>query len=118
MAKQAPVGLGPEAKKVWKEVISSFELRADEVRILEDACREIDLIERMEKALGTESLIVKGSMGQPAPNPLIPELRQHRATFKTLIQSLKLPEEDESPKSRSTSARAAANARWRVRGAS
>ena len=109
---QAPNGLGPKAKKVWKETVETYDLRVDELRILEDACREMDMVERMETAMASEELIVKGSMGQPAPNPLIPELRQHRMAFKTLIKSLNLPDEEEAPKSRSTTARAAAQARW------
>ena len=112
---QAPAGLGPKAKRIWKETLATYELRADELRILEDACREVDLIERMEAELGDSPLIVKGSMGQPAPSPLVTELRQHRNTYRSLIKALGLPEETDSAQAqkRSVTARAAAQARWR-----
>lgn len=86
------------------------------LRILFDACREVDLVEEMEAGRVGEALVVKGSMGQPVAAPLVSELRQHRATLAALLGKLGLAEEvaDERPKSsrRSESARAAARARW------
>lgn len=122
MAARAPKKLGKEARKVWKAVTEDFELGPTELRLLEDTCREIDLIERLEAALEeldddgnlVHPLVVKGSMGQPTASPLIQELRQHRAVVKTLFAALKLPDADpdEAARNRSTSARAAARARW------
>ena len=120
MAKLAvPAGLGTKARKVWTGTVESFELRPDELRVLEDACREIDLVEVLEKELGKAStqLLVKGSMGQPVANPLMQEIRQHRQVIARLLQSLKLPAEDESAaQPRSVSARQAADARWKMGG--
>ncbi len=118
-APAAPTGLGTKAKKIWTSTVKEFDLRADELRILEDACREVDLIERMQKELdrAKTTLLVEGSMGQPVASPLVQEIRQHRAIFKTLIKSLALPDEEQAPKPRSTTARAAASHRWRPSGA-
>src|SRR5688500_14184011 len=110
MAKQAPAGLGPKAKKVWKEITEGYDLRADEAIMLENACREIDTIERMEKEISElPSLTVRGSMGQPVISELVKDIRQHRNTLKAMFASLNLPDDDSAPKSRSTTARAAAN---------
>lgn len=110
----APTKLGTKAKRLWVETTTKWDLRPDELRVLEDACRQVDLIERIESALADEDLIVRGSMGQPVANPLVQEIRQHRATLQRLLGSLKLPDEDgRAIESRSSSARAAANARWR-----
>ena len=109
-----PAKLGVEARKVWDEISGTYALRPDELRILEDACRQVDLVERLEKALDGADLIVKGSQGQPVANPLVAEIRQHRQVVKALLGSLKLPDEDgRAAESRSASARDAANARWR-----
>lgn len=114
MSKTAPSNLGAQARKLWKGVTDVYELRSDELRILEDACREVDLIERLEDGLRGADLIVPGSMKQPTANPLIQEVRQHRATLKSLLGALKLPEDEARPASdRSASARKAAEARWR-----
>lgn len=114
-----PAGSGDKAKKLWHSVVQTFELSGAELRILEDACREVDLIERLEKELKSAELVVSGSMGQPVASPLVQEIRQHRATFARLIAALKLPEEPagEGGGSRSSSARSAAEARWGKRGA-
>ena len=109
----APVHLGPKARKLWKDTVRAFDLRVDELRILEDACREVDLIERLENEIrGLPSLTVKGSMGQPVISELVKDVRQHRNTLKALLGALKLTEDGES-KPRSTTAREAAQARWR-----
>ena len=104
---------------LWADVTGSYELRADERRILEDACHERDLIARLSAELAESDLIVRGSMGQQVVNPLVSELRQHRATFASLMKQLSLPDEGESDNGGALSSknRAAAQARWARRGA-
>jgi hypothetical protein len=109
----APANLGSKSKRLWAEINGSYDLRCDELRILEDACREIDLVERLETELRDEPLMVKGSMGQLVASPLVQELRQHRAVVARLLAQLKLPDEDgRAQESVSNAARKAANARW------
>lgn len=111
-----PAHLGTKATALWRQVIPTYTLRPDELRILEDSCREVDLIERLEKELRAGTLWVKGSTGQEVANPLISEIRQHRTALKALLVSLHLPDElgAVGPASTtSSSARAAAQARWR-----
>lgn len=119
----APAGLKAKSARLWKWATETYELRGDELRVLEDACREIDLVERMEAELRGGDLVVRGSMGQPVASPLVQELRQHRATVARLLAQLKLPDEPATPATgagapaadgeRSSAARQAAEARWR-----
>lgn len=110
----APAKLGAKAERLWASTTEKWDLRPDELRVLEDACRQVDLVERIEKELADQDLIVRGSQGQPVANPLVQEIRQHRATLQRLLGALKLPDEDgRAAESRSSAARAAANARWR-----
>lgn len=113
-AKKAPAGLGAKAAKFWTDTTSVYELSAHEALMLEGACRELDLIERLEQGLEGQDLVAVGSMGQPVAHPLLAEVRQHRAAFNSIVKQLRLPEvEDEKPMSpRSMQAQAAANARW------
>jgi uncharacterized protein YejL (UPF0352 family) len=115
---KAPTGLGADGLELWTEVTEDHDLRPDEKRVLEDAAREADIIALMERerCKPTFSLVVKGSMGQEVINPLISELRQHRATLAQLLRQLKLTDEN-GVSARSTSARSAANTRWAKRGA-
>lgn len=119
MAPMAPKGLSTRSRRFWREVTDKYELRHDELRVLEDACREMDLIDSMSASLADMPVMVAGSMGQSVVNPLVAELRQHRAVLRQLLVSLKLPDEPapgsqgvESP--RSVAARAAAKSRWAV----
>lgn len=115
MAKMpAPAKLKTKARRLWVDVTATYALRPDELRILEDACREVDLIERLQSELADADLLVEGSQGQPVANPLVQEIRQHRGQLQRLLGSLKLPDETErGGGERSASARAAANQRWR-----
>jgi len=119
-APRRPADLGENGGRFWDAVAGNYRLRVDELRTLEDACREIDLIDRFEVAMRTADLLVTGSMGQKVANPLVQELRQHRATLSRLMAGLKLPDEaggSNAAAARSESARAAAIARWGKRGA-
>lgn len=111
MAIPAPKGLATKGKRLWKETASNYELRADELDTLEDICREADLIATMEEGLDGAPLLLKGSQGQDVVNPLISELRQHRATKKSLWASLKLPDEGDAQVA-GNQQRAAAQSRW------
>ena len=120
MTTPPPMKLASAGASLWGDVVGTYELRADELRILEDACRERDLIARLEDSLDGADLVVRGSMGQSVINPLVSELRQHRATFASLMRQLKLPDDGEgSDQGGALSAknRAAAQARWARRGA-
>lgn len=113
-----PKNLKVSGARLWRDVASKYVLRPDELRVLEDACREADLIDQIQAGLVGAPLYMTGSMGQKVANPLFAEIRQHRATFASLMRQLALPDEDsssgggggESP--RSAAARKAANARW------
>ena len=57
-----------EARRFWRDILKEFTLGPAELRILEDAVREIDLIEKMEAELEGADLVVYGSRGQPVSN--------------------------------------------------
>lgn len=110
MAAQAPKGLEAKGRRLWREIVTMYELRADELDTLEDICREADLIVRLEAELDGAELVVKGSQGQDVANPIVSEIRQHRTTKKTLWTSLKLP--DEGNATAGNQQREAAQTRW------
>jgi hypothetical protein len=120
-----PADLGRSGTQLWRDIVAEYELRADEVRILGDACREADLVDRLEDELQDSPLIVRGSMGQPAASPLVTEIRAHRLAIKALLGALKLGEgEAATPRgvrshrgvTPSEAGRRAARARWGTAG--
>ncbi len=112
----APKGLGREARRLWRDTLKDFDLGPAELRLLEEACREVDLIEKIEAELDGADLVVTGSRHQPVANPLIQEVRQHRQTLRALLGALRLPDDEPDSwdgLSSSQRARKAALARWR-----
>lgn len=114
-----PAKLGPKGRALWKSIAESEEnytLRADELRLLEDAAREADMIERLEDAQRDEPLTAKGSMGQTVASPFVSELRQHRGTLASLMKQLQLPNSalgvQQKRAAVSETNRANARARW------
>lgn len=108
-----PEKLDGRGGRFWDSVTSTYRLRADELIILEDAAREINLIDKLEAEIEDASMIVTGGYEQEVANPLITEIRQHRGMVARLVNQLKLPDApaDNKP-SASDAARKAANARW------
>jgi hypothetical protein len=110
----APAGLGARGRKLWREIVAIYDLRPDDLVILENACRIWDEIERLRVALETAPLLVRGSLGQDRANPLLAEIRQARALQAQLFRRLDLPdvETDENRKPKSAQHQHAARARW------
>lgn len=113
-----PKGLGLPGRRLWKRIVSAYELRPDEAFVLESACQTLDTATQLEDAMKGQPLMVKGSMGQMREHPLLSEARQQRALLARLLAQLKLPEEgtatrfDPRGMDRSLQARNAAQARW------
>ena len=117
-----PTGLGPKGSKFWAQIADEWALEdtPEVALILEQACRTIDIVERLQAIVDkAPSLQVTGSRGQPAPLPELTELRQYRAQLAALVKQLNLEDEPaevtdrDTPMTRSESGRVAAAARWR-----
>ena len=111
MTNHAPKGLGAAGKRLWRDVTGKYELRPDELRVLESACRTVDMIGQLEDALVDEPATVLGSKGQVIAHPLIAEVRMQRMAFAQLLRSLKLPDEGSSGAAVNQQ-RSAARERW------
>lgn len=109
----APRGLEATGVALWRRVVDLYDLRADELVTLENACRASDRVVRMRTELG-DQVTDKGSMGQTVVHPLIPEIRAHESQVTAMLARLKLPDADEGAagETASTKARAAAQSRW------
>lgn len=110
MNENVPSGLRKDGKRLWSDITGEYDLRFDELAVLEEACCEIDLIKSLQREFKkADSFTVKGSMGQEVAHPLISEIRQHRNSLAALLRQLKLPDE---AKSDGNQQRDAANSRW------
>lgn len=110
-SKTPPKGLKSRGRRFWKDVVSAYELRVDELILLEFAAKTIDLLADLEEAMSGQSLTTKGSMGQEREHPLLSEARQQRAQLNRTLAQLDLPDvgEQAAPVNQH---RAAGQSRW------
>jgi hypothetical protein len=113
--KRPPRALEAAGRKLWRAVLGAYELRPDELIVLETACSCADLVAKLEAAMAGQPLVVKGSMGQEREHPLLSEQRQQRALLNRSLAQLRLPDVDgvdRGASARSVAARRAAQSRW------
>jgi hypothetical protein len=113
-----PTGLKASGKRLWAEVTGPYILTPAELVTLAEACRTVDELDRLEKAVrALPQLITTGSTGQLRPHPLLAEVRAHRQLLERLTSVLNLPDNDQEVGRRvgARQARTAARARWNNR---
>ena len=112
-----PASLSIAGKSLWGEVVSKYDLRVDELAVLESACKTADMIATLDKewdALG-KPFLTRGSMGQDVIHPLIGERRAQQSQLAKLLAQLKLP--DDNAGATPNQQRGAAQSRWAQHGA-
>lgn len=111
---KVPAGLSKGGSSLWRAVTADYDFRADELEVLEQACRVRDTLDRIDAALVDAPLTMLGSAGQTREHPLLSEARQQRGTFARLIAQLAIPDIGGPSVSQSRSAwgRHMARSRW------
>lgn len=112
---KTPTNLAAPGRALWRAMTAESDFTPAGLSLLEDVCREVDVIARLERELRTSPTMVKGSMGQLVASPLVSELRQHRATKAALMKTLQVAMSVKTAAREgrvSAQARAAARARW------
>ncbi len=89
-----PDGLGEAGSAFFDEVSEKYSLRADEERLLVNACKTLDDIARLEDALSGADLLVMGSRGQSVAHPFLVEVVRSRSMLARLLKQLDLPDAD------------------------
>lgn len=117
-----PDYLQERGRKLWQDVLETYELSKHEQAVLLEACNTVDLIDKMRRALKRDGMTSKGSMGQLVVHPFVAEIRQQRALLDRLIKSLNLPDIEEEAETGGESGlrlvpepnqhRAAAQSKW------
>lgn len=107
-----PTFLAVEGKRIWKRIVTDYELRPDELLTLEDICAVSDLIADLRKqwvGLGRPTM-TKGSMGQEVEHPLIGSIDKAQKARNAMWRMLRLPDLDDAPAVNQQ--RDAANTKW------
>ncbi len=111
----AATGLGPRGRRFWRDITASFELERDEIELLVEVCRQLDIVDGLAAALASDGMTTVGSRGQPRPHPCLVPLNSATALLARLMAQLGLPDSNASALASpaSTQARRAAQSRWR-----
>lgn len=114
MAIQSPKVLEATGKKFWREVTGKYQLRSDELRTLESACRALDLVAIVTAEWETlgRPFTSTGSMGQLVEHPLIGTMDKAQKAFELYVKRLNLPDEGTAAADKPNQQRDAANTRW------
>lgn len=87
-----PSGLGPSGKKLWRAVVSEYDLSAHHLILLKEASLVCDEIARLQafvtSAAGNESLHV-----QREARAAVVELRLQRLLLSRLLTAMHFPED-------------------------
>jgi hypothetical protein len=99
-------------RRFWRGVTGAYDLRPDELELLAEACRQLDLLEALRSAATS---VLLGERVHPA----LVEARQVRQELRRTLAQLCLPDDSEEDavtlemaNARSWRARKAARARW------
>lgn len=109
-----PASLDGSGSALWSTLVGKYDLRADELAVLEVACKTSDMIATLDKewdALG-RPFLTRGSMGQDVIHPLIGERRAQQSQLAALLGKLKLPDDPASSSGKMNQQRDAAQSRW------
>jgi len=111
---KAPNGLEKAGAALWQSLTGAYDLEPWEATVLESACRQADDVARLEVVIARDGMVSTGSAGQPRLAQAVTEVRQGRLALARLLDTLRLPAEDEAAgrTGRQVRAQRAARARW------
>ena len=90
-----PKGTGPSGTKLWRDVLSKYELEEHELALLREMLRTVDLLDKLAAITARERLMVKGAWDSK-PHPAITKSRQQKIALARLTAALRLPAGDEN----------------------
>ncbi|MBA2312726.1 MAG: P27 family phage terminase small subunit [Actinobacteria bacterium] len=93
MADKAPPGLGPRARRLWRDLQAAWQFSADEAAILELAVQALDRCDKAQELLVAEGLVVKDRFGQPREHPAASIRTSAEASCARLLRQLGLSRE-------------------------
>jgi hypothetical protein len=91
---KAPTGAGAAGCRLWRSVLSEFDLAEHELALLRQAVHVADLCEQLRATVDREGVLLDGRT-----HPAMVELRQQRILLARLVVALRVPlgdQEDES----------------------
>jgi hypothetical protein len=102
---KAPADAGPAGRRLWRAVLTDFELAEHEMSLLRQAARAADLCEQLQKIVDEQGPLATNRLGDEKPHPALVELRQQRLVLARLIVALRVPLGDQEGEDASSPSR-------------
>jgi hypothetical protein len=90
-----PDGTGPAGRKLWRSVLTGFELDEHERLLLAQAARVADVCADLQGVVDAEGALLVAGGGEQRAHPALVELRQQRILLARLLVALRVPVGDE-----------------------
>ena len=90
---KAHLGLQMGGRRLWNRVQKEFELGQHEEAVLLQACRIVDVLDRLQTVIDEGDVVISSPQGTKA-NPAIVEFRQQAVTLAKCMASLRIPIDD------------------------
>ena len=88
-----PKGSGPSARRLWRSVVSAYDLDVHEELLLIEACRTADRLDRLAAEAADNPVTVVNARGDQVPHPALTEARQQGQALARLLAALRLPDD-------------------------
>lgn len=89
-----PTGLHIGGRRLWNRVLADFELAEHEEAVLLQACRIVDVLDRLQTEIDAHEIVVESPQG-PKIYPPVVKFRQQAVTLAKCMASLRIPLEEE-----------------------
>jgi phage terminase small subunit len=66
-----PRDLGMEGRRLWRTVLTNWEVDERELLVVADACRQADRAEEARQRIASDGVVVPGATGGLKPNPAV-----------------------------------------------
>ena len=96
---RAVTGLKLGGRRLWKHVTSEFELAEHEESVLLQACRIVDVLDRLQVVIDKGEVLVESPQGLKT-NPAVVEFRQQALTLAKCMASLRIPMDEDQKSAR------------------
>jgi len=87
-----PRGLATAGRRLWRSVVSVYELDEHEALVLLQACRTADVLDRLAGEVTAAPSTITNRFGELVAHPLLGESRQQAITLARLLAALRLPD--------------------------
>ena len=98
---RAPRHLSEPARRLYSEIVSSYELESHHLALLVKALEALDRADQARREIGAGPLMVTSRLGEPKCHPLLAVERDNRAQFGSLMRQLGLDIDGPPPPSSS-----------------